>query len=60
MKMHHGIIVMLRSSLILLVLVFILVRIAVYYNSESETYWENIGPSWDKMFNPNKYEEQSE
>lgn len=21
----------------------------------SNAYWENVGPSWDRMLNPNKY-----
>jgi len=23
----------------------------------STSYWENVGPQWDQMLNPNKYEE---
>jgi hypothetical protein len=28
------------------------------YGEQSQTYWQNVGPSWDKMLNPNKYTEQ--
>ena len=27
----------------------------VVYDSPSKQYWENVGPSWDKMLNPDKY-----
>ena len=27
----------------------------VVYDSPSRTYWENVGPSWDRMLNPDKY-----
>ena len=60
MKMHHGITVMLKNSLIVLFLIFIIVRVTVYFDSDSRTYWESVGPAWDRMLNPNKYEEQSE
>ena len=52
MKMHHGIIEM-RISLILLI-IFVGFAGLVYYDSNS-TYWESIGPQWDKMLNPINY-----
>jgi len=33
--------------------------LAVWYNlghEKKNPYWENIGPTWDKMLNPCKYE----
>ena len=24
----------------------------------SKEYWENVGPSWDRMLNPNKYSKE--
>ena len=27
----------------------------VVLSNPSKTYWENVGPAWDKMLNPNKY-----
>ncbi len=58
--MHHGITVMLKNSLILIVLVAIVISVTLIYKTEGNGYWESIGPSWDRMFNPNKYEQQSE
>ena len=25
---------------------------------KNKDYWESVGPSWDRMLNPNKYTEQ--
>ena len=30
----------------------------VVYDSPSKTYWESVGPSWDRMLNPNKYSKE--
>ena len=43
-----------KSSLvsILILLCFVLWFIM---SPKSESYWQNVGPSWDKMLNPEKY-----
>jgi len=30
----------------------------VVYDGPSRTYWESVGPSWDRMLNPNKYSDE--
>ena len=53
--MHHGIIVMWKISIISLVSMLCLVYGAFVYSSPSKTYWENVGPSWNRMLNPDTY-----
>jgi len=52
MKMVLGTIAM--KTKIVLLIVFVGFAGLLYYNPGSE-YWESIGPSWDKMFNPVNY-----
>lgn len=43
-------------KMLMLVTVLTLVGLLlVVYPSPSKHYWENVGPSWDRMLNPNKY-----
>ena len=56
--MHRGITAMLKNSLIALAIIILVVSILLYYKPSSEEYWQSIGPSWDRMLNPNKYSEQ--
>jgi len=30
----------------------------VVYDGPSRNYWESVGPSWDRMLNPNKYSDE--
>jgi hypothetical protein len=54
MKMHRGTIVMWKISIILVAGLFcLLYAIAA---PASKSYWENIGPTWDRMLNPAHYE----
>ncbi len=55
--MVRGITAMLKNSLAVLFIIFLVVCIVMYYKPSSEEYWQSIGPSWDKMLNPNKYSE---
>jgi len=33
--------------------------VSVYaVNEDSQRYWQNVGPSWDKLLNPDKYTKQ--
>jgi hypothetical protein len=46
-----------------LVLVTILTFVGlamVVYDGPSKSYWQDVGPSWDRMLNPNKYKEQQD
>jgi len=43
-----------RVLIILTVITFIGLYLVIT-PSPSKNYWENIGPSWDKMLNPDKY-----
>jgi hypothetical protein len=58
MKTHRGITAMLKNSIIVLFIIVLVVSILIYYKPSSEEYWGSIGPSWDRMLNPNKYSEQ--
>jgi len=41
-----------------LIIVVIAMCFFVYtLDTVSTQYWEAVGPSWDRMLNPNKYEE---
>jgi len=43
-------------KMLLLVTILTLVGLFLVVNpSPSKQYWESIGPSWDRMLNPNKY-----
>ena len=46
------------KHLILLMILTFVGLVLVVYDSPSRTYWEDVGPSWDRMLNPNKYSEQ--
>jgi hypothetical protein len=39
---------------IVLLIVFVGFAVLLYHNPSNE-YWQAIGPSWDKMFNPVDY-----
>ena len=47
------------NNLILLTLLTFVGLAMVIYSQNSKNYWESIGPSWDRMLNPNKYTEQT-
>lgn len=40
-------------------LILLAILLTFYFIAEpkSKTYWENVGPAWDKMLNPKKYGE---
>ena len=46
-----------RYLILLIILTFVGLTLVVY-DSPSKTYWENVGPSWDRLLNPNKYSEE--
>jgi hypothetical protein len=52
MKTDHGTIEM-RTSIVLFV-IFIGFASLIYHDVGS-SYWESIGPQWDRMFNPVNY-----
>ena len=58
MKTHRGITAMLKNSIGVLFVIFLIVCVVLWHKPESEAYWQSIGPSWDKMLNPNKYSQQ--
>ena len=43
------------KMLMLVTLLTLVGLFLVVYPSPSRTYWEGVGPSWDRMLNPNKY-----
>jgi hypothetical protein len=43
------------NNLILLTILTFVGLAMVVYSPSSKQYWENVGPSWDRMLNPNKY-----
>ena len=46
--------------LILLTILTFVGLAMVVYDGPSKSYWEDVGPSWDRMLNPNKYKEQQD
>ena len=57
MKMDHGTIAMWKNSLILITFVFLMVYGIFAFSDASKTYWESVGPDWDRMLNPCNYTE---
>ena len=46
---------------VFMVLVLVAFLFAMFTTTPaSQHYWKNVGPSWDKMLNPNKYKEQQD
>ena len=43
-----------KHLILITILTFVGLALVVY-DGPSKTYWENVGPSWDRMLNPNKY-----
>jgi hypothetical protein len=43
-----------RALIFITVLTFIGLTLVVY--NPSKDYWENVGPQWDRMLNPCKFE----
>ena len=57
MKTDHGIIAMWKTSIILVIGMMFLLYTMFTYSSTSQQYWENVGPTWDRLLNPCKYEQ---
>ena len=53
MKTHLGTIEMIKFSLAMVAMLFVMIYLIL--QPISNDYWENVGPSWDRMLNPNKY-----
>lgn len=58
MKTHRGITAMWKTSIFLVVVLFAFLFALFTITPQSKVYWQNVGPSWDRMLNPNKYSEQ--
>jgi len=57
MKTDHGTIAMWKVSIILVIGLMFLLYSIFAYSGASKIYWESVGPDWDRMLNPCKYEE---
>ena len=57
MKTDHGTIAMWKISIIMVVGLMFLLYTIFSYGGTSKVYWESVGPKWDQMLNPCKYEE---
>ena len=55
MKTLLGIIAMNKSSYIALLIALLFCWAVYAVNEDSQHYWQNVGPRWDKMFNPSHY-----
>ena len=53
MKTHRGTIEMIKFSLAMVAMLFVMFYLIL--QPVSKDYWENVGPSWDQLLNPNKY-----
>jgi len=58
MKMLLGTTAMWKTSVFMVVVLFALLYGIITTSGASKTYWESVGPCWDRMLNPNKYSEQ--
>ena len=54
MKTVHGTTEM-QSKVALILIVIMIVFASLCYFNPGKSYWESIGPKWDKMFNPVNY-----
>lgn len=52
MKLHRGITVMLKVSIILIITLILLGYSVYSISNESKQYWENVGPHWNTLLNP--------
>jgi len=55
MKTDHGIIAMWKTSIIMVTFLFLMLYGIFAYSGASQLYWENVGPTWDRLLNPCKY-----
>jgi hypothetical protein len=55
MRTHHGIIAMWKINLLMVVILFAFLFAMFTITPASQRYWENVGPTWDRLLNPNKY-----
>jgi len=46
-----------KISIIMVVGLMFLLYTIFSYGGTSKVYWESVGPKWDQMLNPCKYEE---
>ena len=58
MKMHRGTIAMWKINVFMVLLLFAFLFELFTITPQSKNYWESVGPSWDRMLNPDKYSEQ--
>ena len=57
MKQHRGIIAMIKVSIILVIGLMFLLYTILSYGGTSKQYWEQVGPHWDQLLNPCKFEQ---
>ena len=57
MKTHHGTIAMLKVSIILVIGALLLGYSVYSVSSESNQYWENVGPTWNRLLNPDTHDD---
>ena len=55
MKMLHGTIAMWKTKITLFVLAMAFAWSVYAINDDSQRYWQNVGPRWDKMLNPDAH-----
>ena len=55
MKTHHGTIVMWKTSIVLVIGLGFLLYGIFAYSDTSKTYWTNVGPTWNKLLNPDTH-----
>ena len=49
-----------KINILMVVLLFAFLYGLFTITPASKIYWEDVGPSWDRMLNPNKYKEQQD
>jgi hypothetical protein len=53
MKTHRGITEMIKFSLAMVAMLFVMLYLIL--QPVSKDYWQNVGPQFDQLLNPNKY-----
>jgi high-affinity Fe2+/Pb2+ permease len=56
MKTAHGTTVMWKTSIILVIALGFMLYGIFSFAGANDKYWESVGPRWDRMLNPCKYE----
>ena len=58
MRTHRGTIAM-TKYIVIVTAIFVLGSAYAVAHKPSKTYWANVGPTWDRMLNPDTYNDRT-